>query len=335
LRVFGVWTAERARSIGRDEEAITISEANRSGASRISGTKTFLNLSKQFRVSMTIDYFFRRRVQSEIPPAFKGLKSIRIASPCPANWHTMIGDSRVRHCLQCNRNVYNLSEMTKREAEQLILKHEGRICVRFYQRPDGRILTRDCPRGVRAALRQVSRAASAVLSALMSLSFATAQSAPKANSQPQAQNQKSDTGVSLKVVDELNAAVRHAEVAVKNKATGKIERGTTNSSGLLNISGLSGGSYRLTIRLFGFETYSKIIAVQDNSVTALRVKLQEEAHFGGALVSPYLEGPKTESPTIEPPKIELPKIDLGDKGISNLPPLLFQQPSTKPVFRPR
>jgi hypothetical protein len=248
----------------------------------------------------------------------------------------MTGDSRVRHCLECHRNVYNLSEMTKREAEQLILKHEGRICVRFYRRADGTMLTRDCPRAVRAALRWVSRVASAALSTLMSLSFAAAQSAPKANSQHsntelQAQNQRSDTGVSLRVRDGDDAVVRHAAVVVKNKATGKIKRGTTNSSGLVNISGLSGGSYRLTIHLFGFETYRKTIAVQENGVTALRVKLEREPILIGALVLPMLPI----EPKLEPPKLELPKIDLDDQGITKLPPLLFQQPSTKPVVPPR
>ena len=36
-----------------------------------------------------------------------GLQDIRIASPCPADWDKMVGDERVRHCSECNFNVYN------------------------------------------------------------------------------------------------------------------------------------------------------------------------------------------------------------------------------------
>jgi hypothetical protein len=48
-------------------------------------------------------------------------------------------------------NVYNLSDMTKLEAENLLTVSEGRLCVRFYRREDGTVLTADCPVGLRAA----------------------------------------------------------------------------------------------------------------------------------------------------------------------------------------
>ena len=86
------------------------------------------------------------------------LKRVRIASPCEANWDQMFSfaDDRVRFCSQCNMNVYNLSEMTRSEAEALINHTEGRLCVRFYRRADGTILTRDCPVGLKAIKRRVA-----------------------------------------------------------------------------------------------------------------------------------------------------------------------------------
>ena len=48
------------------------------------------------------------------------LRRVRIASPCSASWERMEGDERVRFCRECNLNVYNLSGMTKREAESLV-----------------------------------------------------------------------------------------------------------------------------------------------------------------------------------------------------------------------
>ncbi len=81
------------------------------------------------------------------------LDVIDVAAPCPADWHAMTGDDRVRHCGQCQLNVYNLSDMTADEAMSLVNKSEGRMCVRFFRRQDGTMITRDCPVGL-AALRQ-------------------------------------------------------------------------------------------------------------------------------------------------------------------------------------
>jgi hypothetical protein len=59
----------------------------------------------------------------------------------------MDGDERVRFCRECNRNVYNLSAMTEAEARALVTEREGYVCVRFFQRRDGMVLTTDCPVG--------------------------------------------------------------------------------------------------------------------------------------------------------------------------------------------
>ncbi len=95
------------------------------------------------------------------------LKHAKVASPCSADWEGMIGDARRRFCGQCELNVYNLSEMSRREAEDLINRTEGRLCVRFYRRADGTVLTKDCPIGLRAIRRKLSRLATATLSAIL------------------------------------------------------------------------------------------------------------------------------------------------------------------------
>ena len=96
------------------------------------------------------------------------LDHVRIAAPCKADWEQMIGSDRVRFCGQCNLNVFNLSSVTKAEAESLIVQTEGRLCVRFYRRRDGSILTDNCPVGLRAIRRRVSYLAKAVSTAVLS-----------------------------------------------------------------------------------------------------------------------------------------------------------------------
>lgn len=84
------------------------------------------------------------------------LDHVRVASPCTVPWSSMTGDERTRHCQKCNLNVFNLSDMTRPEAEELILARHGRLCIRYYQRSDGTILTSDCPIGITAVRRKLA-----------------------------------------------------------------------------------------------------------------------------------------------------------------------------------
>lgn len=97
------------------------------------------------------------------------LKNIRIASPCSANWDEMYGNERKRFCGDCKLNVYNLSGMSRKEAEDLIRNSEGRLCVRFYRRTDGSIITQDCPVGWAKVKQRVRAATTAVFSLLLGL----------------------------------------------------------------------------------------------------------------------------------------------------------------------
>ena len=92
------------------------------------------------------------------------LDNIHIASPCKADWNAMFGDERRRFCAECKLNVYNLSGMTQPEAENFLINSEGRVCVRFYRRADGSVITQDCPVGWKALKRRVSKTATALAS---------------------------------------------------------------------------------------------------------------------------------------------------------------------------
>ena len=97
------------------------------------------------------------------------LDNIRIASPCSADWNKMDGDERKRFCGACKLNVYNLSGMTRYDAENLLRLSEGRLCVRYFKRPDGTILTKDCPVGWAKVKQRVTFITAAVFSIVLSL----------------------------------------------------------------------------------------------------------------------------------------------------------------------
>lgn len=97
------------------------------------------------------------------------LANVKIASPCSQDWNEMIGTDRKRFCGDCKLNVYNLSDMTKEEAERLLVNAEGRLCVRFYRRADGTVLTKDCPVGWARVKRRLSKTATAFASLFFGL----------------------------------------------------------------------------------------------------------------------------------------------------------------------
>lgn len=208
------------------------------------------------------------------------LPEIRIASPCTADWERMIGDDRVRHCAECDRNVYNLSRMTSREIERLIAASNGqRLCGRLYRRADGTMLTRDCPVGFRALVRRVSRFAGAALSAALSVGSAAAQSQQASSSLTQIA--PAEAGIAVVVADESGAVIPKAQVSIKDK-DGKVVDGTTDQFGRFSARALLPGSYDVRVRVPGFKT--KVQSVVAGSAAVIINMTVEVAVMGGMVV---------------------------------------------------
>ncbi|MFO0628519.1 MAG: hypothetical protein U0325_23300 [Polyangiales bacterium] len=104
----------------------------------------------------------RRAIHARAPRRLPLLDDIRVASPCHERWDEMTGDAQARQCARCDKNVYNLSAMTREAAEALIRGKEGKLCVRYFRRTDGTILTADCPVGVRRKRMKLVAAAGAM-----------------------------------------------------------------------------------------------------------------------------------------------------------------------------
>ena len=95
----------------------------------------------------------KRKFDASQVPGFIPLDTVSVASPCHADWNAMTGDDQSRFCPSCAKNVYNLSAMTSDQAQELLQEKEGRLCIRFYQREDGTMLTKDCPVGAAQRLQ--------------------------------------------------------------------------------------------------------------------------------------------------------------------------------------
>jgi hypothetical protein len=109
------------------------------------------------------------------------LDNLRIASPCMQRWDDMAGDDRVRACAACARPVFNLSEMTRAEAEVVLATRGLTPCVRFYRRADGTVMTSDCP------TRRTHRLAVVAASATLAVAPAALADAPQPEMGPTSQ----------------------------------------------------------------------------------------------------------------------------------------------------
>jgi hypothetical protein len=90
------------------------------------------------------------------------VSDVEIATPCRASWDEMRGDNYVRFCSHCQKNVYDISDLTAKAALDLIEQKEHRLCLRLFRRADGTVLTADCLGGTRRGWRPWVWAAAAI-----------------------------------------------------------------------------------------------------------------------------------------------------------------------------
>lgn len=224
------------------------------------------------------------------------INKLRVASPCSVPWETMTGDERIRHCHSCKMNIYNISEMTKTEVENLIGKREDRICIRLYKRADGTVLTKDCPVGFRAYQKRVARFAGAALTAILglfSVSFGqrtdknTIEASEIKIIKTENQNQKSILyGV---VTDRSGAVIPNAEIKLLKKGEKKPTKTDSNSEGNYIFTSLKEGIYQLEIKCSGFKKLKiKNLKIGEKEKNMLDIVLKIT---GGVTVGIYADEP--------------------------------------------
>lgn len=69
----------------------------------------------------------------------KHLDQLKIQSPCPKKWADFSGSDGRRYCDSCSKHVYNLSSMSRLEAEALLRLKRGDLCVAYRMTKEGKI----------------------------------------------------------------------------------------------------------------------------------------------------------------------------------------------------
>lgn len=196
-----------------------------------------------------------------MPKSVRSFDRINIPAPCNADWESMVGNDRVRFCEHCQLDVTNLSVLTRPEAMRLVERSEGRLCVRFVTRPNGRVLTNQLPRKMHQIARRASRIAAGAFSATLSLSSAVAQSQNGAVLEAQRDRAVAavvavpfahEAGVTGTVTDPNGAVVMGANVILSKKGSGAAFVCVTLEDGSYSFSRLEPGQYTMTVNAATF-----------------------------------------------------------------------------------
>ena len=166
----------------------------------------------------------------------------------------MSGTDVTRTCATCARQVHDLSAMTTAEAEALIFRDTGRICVRYVRGADGAILTADrlvkIQKGPYAGLSAVALAAGVVLSQ-PACSTPANQSTLSEREQPASSRPRISPGLmpgtlSGNVDHYGNYGIEGARVVAISETTGEEHSTRTEHDGQFSLE-LPPGSYTISV----------------------------------------------------------------------------------------
>jgi hypothetical protein len=216
------------------------------------------------------------------------LERIDVANSCPASWEAMSGDDRARNCSQCDRMVYNISGLSRTEASELIANREGRMCIRLHRRPDGTVITSDCPKGLRAYRMKVVRYASSVLAAVLGLFSVNYSQRMPTLGDSQGMRSESTIGVARiegTIKDLQGMVVPEAKITITTES-GKTLVRKADSKGRFSITSfaMERGKNQIKIEAFGFNPYRDSFTIGRRESIDYQVVLDVGSFIGVVVV---------------------------------------------------
>ena len=188
------------------------------------------------------------------------LNNITIPSPCTADWDSMIGNEQVRFCEHCSLEVHNLSLMTRNQAQRLVARSNGRLCVRYHHTSNGRPVTLPAGHKLHRIGRRVSRIAAGAFTATLSVTSAVAQqsesfqsvSLTPANAMQMSTRSGLGSSIVGTITDQNGAVIPGATISLWNEQLKGALYASTDFTGQFKIDSLESGPYRLRIEAPGF-----------------------------------------------------------------------------------
>lgn len=268
------------------------------------------------------------------------LDSLNVKSPCQESWDEMIGNEQVRFCSHCAKDVHDLSSMTRTQAEKLVKRANGNLCVRYVKTPQGKLITAP-PKFTQIKRRM--RVAAGVFAASLALStIAYSQQSESAERQvnwTQTVKKLSETGETNKdfstitgtVMDAFGAVVPGAKVNLRSLNDQKTYFTATNENGVYEFSRVEPDVYEIKIESPGFKSFVVTdIVVAVNEMLEQSAILEAPALMGDVvIIEDPQAAPETEiNPGVQQEKIlELPR---GTQTFKTMGMVAFARPEEKP-----
>jgi hypothetical protein len=195
------------------------------------------------------------------------LDRINISSPCSADWDSMVGNREVRFCLHCSKHVNNLSEMTRKQAMELVARSRGQICLRINRRPDGHVQLAGHDNQLYQIKRRASRLAAGAFTAALSLCSSAVAQTPSSGEQPALSGVEvaapydnarpiasGGAGISLAgtITDPMGAVIPGATVRLVNEKTEQEQTTISDSEGQYLFQSQEAGIYTLKVEAMYF-----------------------------------------------------------------------------------
>jgi hypothetical protein len=178
----------------------------------------------------------------------------------------MKGNDQVRFCSHCNLSVQDLSQMTTFEAERLVLRSKGRLCLRIHRTPVGEVITRQA-QSLYHISRRASRIAAGAFTAMMSVSTAAyAQSTSgTVNEEPVVSAALAEPALAegpplltITVVDLNGAAIPGANVTLTDEQSLQVAVASSDGNGRCRFPVNGDDTFSVVIDSFpGFKRYQK------------------------------------------------------------------------------
>ncbi|HSS18503.1 MAG TPA: ankyrin repeat domain-containing protein [Pyrinomonadaceae bacterium] len=208
------------------------------------------------------------------------LNNITIPSPCTADWNSMIGNDQVRFCQHCKLNVHDLSAISRNQAERLVAKSNGRLCIRYVRDPLGRLVNLPATQKLHRISRRASRFVAGAFTATLSISSAVAQSSPasrlRAVDTPAA-TQPVELGRTITgtITDGNGAVISGATIFISNNELQVALYAGTNDAGEFKVERLPDGVYEMRVEAPGFAPHeNERVFVSANSTSRVDRTLQ-------------------------------------------------------------
>ncbi|MCA1635491.1 MAG: ankyrin repeat domain-containing protein [Acidobacteria bacterium] len=225
---------------------------------------------------------------------------LEIKSPCEADWDSMKGNERVRFCGHCQRSVNNLSELTPRQALELVVRSRGSLCLRVQRGPEANARAELPPEPLYKINRRVPRLAAGTFGAALGLyaaagvqaqTPAAAAAAPPAaealqrRELPRAELPGAGNATLFGTAfDPQKAVITNVSVTLVNEQTGATRTTKSDETGEYRFDFVEPGSYTLRVEGPGFATSeTREVTLGDGAVQRADTTLEVEVVMMGVV----------------------------------------------------